>query len=308
MKKYIRERLLGAGAIAAGFAKAGEISAEASSEYEKWIGEGCHGEMGYLERHAALRRHTDHVLPRAQTVISVAFSYVPEEYRPETDATVASYAYGEDYHKVLREKLKPTVDDFKQRYGGSWRICIDSAPVAERYWAIKAGIGKRGLNGAVIVEGCGPMSFLVEILTTLEISSDVPSEEWCERCGKCLIVCPGQALKGDGSMDARKCINYLTIEKKGEFSEEEKMILRSGHGHLFGCDRCLRVCDSGIKKPGRNEIKTLESFLLQKDIRELTPEKLVKIGRDEFEKKYCNSALGYSGYDKLIRNAKNLRD
>lgn len=301
MKERIRERLLKSGALAVGFSKAGALPEEVDSQYASWIEEGFNGEMGYIARHRQLRAHTDNVLRGAETVISIAFSYVPEEFMPESGASVAAYAYGEDYHNVLRKILAPVVDEFKKEYGGDWRICIDSAPVAERYWAMKSGVGKRGLNGCVIVEGAGPMNFLVEVLTTLALAPDETSEGWCSKCGKCLKVCPTGALRGNGTMDARLCINYLTIEKKGEFTQEEKVIL-NGNATLLGCDRCLRVCGEG-KPDSKN---TFPEFRLSNSIRFISGEELERMDAKEFKEKFGSSPLGYSGLERLLRNYKLL--
>lgn len=320
MKENIRKTLLDAGAAAVGFARAGEISSDASKSYEKWVEEGCHGEMEYLRRHESLRKTTDFVLPEAQTVISLAFDFTPREWREKEKGYVSAYAYGKDYHNVLRALLKSVVAEFKQNYGGKWRVCIDSAPVAERYWAMRGGIGCRGLNGALIVDKVGPFCFLVEILTTLHLEPDEPSEKWCLKCGKCLSVCPSGALKGDGTMDARKCINYLTIEKMGEFSEEERESVRRGDGSLFGCDRCYRVCPMWCSRENRSpdtfyrenpygekmERYLITDFVLSDSIRNLTPEKLLAMDETAFNKEFKNSPLHYAGYHRLLRNAKAL--
>lgn len=241
MKEKIREALLQSGAGAIGFAKAGEIDPEVSREYEEWIGEGCHGEMAYLERHIPLRRHTDHVLPEAETVISLAFSYAPRQWRDLSLPTISAYAYGEDYHLVLRDLLNPIVKSLKEDFGGKWRICIDSAPVAEKYWAVKSGVGVVGLNGAVITQEAGSLCFLVEILTTLSLPADAEAQGSCLECGACMAICPARAIQGDKTIDARKCINYLTIEKKSEFTPSEAEFLNN-FPSIRGCDRCLRVC------------------------------------------------------------------
>lgn len=297
MKEEIRVKILQTGAVAVGFAKAGEIDPEVHKDYVKWIEGGNHGEMGYLERHVVLRRNTDHVLPGAKTVISVAFSYAPDEWLPKDRPMIAAYAYFEDYHEYLREILKPVVKGFQERFGGKWRICVDSAPVSERYWAIKSGIGKRGKNGSIIVEGCGGLCFLVEVLTTLEIEADKPSERECNGCGLCVKLCPSGALKGDGSIDARRCINYLTIEKKGEFSDEEKEILSQGKGFLYGCDICVRQC------PENKNIKKSQ-LPKNKEIELLTPDKILKLDDKKIKTILAGSPLLYAGVDKLKRNAR----
>lgn len=300
IKEEIFNSLLDAGASAVGFAKAGKISSEVETQYKNWIGEEFHGEMGFLERHIPLRQHTDNVLQGAKTIISLAFSYVPAEWKT---LSIAAYAYGEDYHNVLRKILRPIIKDFQDKYGGKWRVCIDSAPVAERYWAVKSGIGKRGVNGSIIVEDCGSLGFLVEILTTIEIEPDKPSIEKCDSCGACIKICPGKAIKGDGTIDARKCINYLTIEKKGDFTEKEKMTVSSNEGHLFGCDLCLRVCphNIGLAPSGINE------FNYSEEIRKLTPLDIINMGKDEFKDLFSKSPLLYAGYEKLVRNAQTLK-
>lgn len=298
MKEKIRKRFLTEGADAVGFAKAGEIDHAIHSHHLQWIAERNHGEMSYLERHLPLKLHTDNVLPGAKTVISLAFSYVPSEWRSDNLPYIASYAYGDDYHDVIRERLSPIVEEFKDTYGGKWRICIDSAPVAERYWALKSGVGKRGMNGSVIVEGCGSLCFLTEILTTLELPPDKPSNDTCGECELCLRECPTRALKGDGTMDARRCINYLTIEKKGDMTEEERKMIKADTGFLFGCDKCLKVCPHNPDYP-RNKVV----FPLRNEIRGLSAEKILESDEKDFKDLFKNSPLLYAGFSRLRRNA-----
>lgn len=135
---------MSAGAEAVGFAKASRIPDAVAQQYESWIGEGRHAGMDYLRRHAELCIDPRALLEDAATVVSVAFSYVPTRRRDPGLPVVACYAYGEDYHDVIRRRLGEAVETMKSRFGGSWRICVDSAPIAERYWAMAAGIGKRG--------------------------------------------------------------------------------------------------------------------------------------------------------------------
>lgn len=306
MKEEIRKNLLSAGVAAVGFSRAGKVEDEVTLKYDEWIAEGFHGEMEYLRRHAPLKRTTNNVLPGAKTVISLAFSYFPDEWRDETLPYVSAYAYSEDYHIVLRERLRPIVEGFKLKYGGIWRICIDSAPISERYWALRSGIGRRGLNGAVIVDGCGAFAFLVEILTTLELDPDTSSEEKCMGCRKCIDVCPSGALCGDGTMDARRCINYLTIEKKGDFSDEEKNLLREGNGYLFGCDKCLRICPHNSLSTHNSEIKKSQLFKMSESIRKANLSEFLQMDGDSFKSKFNRSPLQYAGYPILRRNSETL--
>lgn len=299
MKEEIRAKLLSLGASAAGFAAAGAIDDGCHAKYASWIGEGYNGKMRYLERHTELRRHTDHVMDGAKTVISLAFSYVPEEWLSLNRPLVAAYAYGKDYHIVLRNLLKPATEEFKKVYGGKWRICIDSAPMAERYWALKSGIGRLGKNGNVIVEGCGSLCFLTEILTDREILPDVPSEGKCMQCGACRKVCPGKAILEDGTIDARRCINYLTIENTDDFSDEEIKILSRGSGHILGCDRCLRVC------PHNKDVwpTKISEFKIHPQIKNRNlQDEIQGMSEESFNKKFSEMPLKYVGLARLKRN------
>lgn len=302
MKNFIKNKLLESGAVAVGFARAGELPQEVHTQFQDWLDKGFHGEMAYLQRHLSLRSHTDSVLPGAATVISLAFCYAPAEWPEESQPKIAAYAYGQDYHNIIRERLQPVIAELSGQFGGKWRLCIDSAPVPERYYAIKSGIAKRGLNGSVIVDGSGSFCFLAEILTTLSIDPDTPSQETCAACGLCLSSCPANALRGDGTVDSRLCINYLTIEKKTEFTEEEKLLLKRGQ-HLYGCDTCLRVC------PHNQELlkDSLPEFNLSEEIKNLSPETVMNMTEEEFKRKFRKSPLLYAGYSRLYRNAKAIK-
>lgn len=238
-----RERLVGlvkeAGADAVGFAEALPVDEEEWKRFEAWLDAGFHAGMGYMENHKELRRDPGKLMPGARTVVSMAFNY----RQPNPIRGVATYALGQDYHKVLRRRLKSVVKSMKTEFGGEWRICIDSAPVLERYWAVKCGIGYRNeVNGNIIVPGIGSMVFLAELITTLKL---IEGEEkplapavW-EKSGLPNInVCRSGALKPGGLIDSRRCINYLTIEHRGELSVEQKEIVGD---HFFGCDVCLRL-------------------------------------------------------------------
>ena len=175
-KEGIRTLLISSGAAAVGFARAGSITEERSILFRRWVESGSAAGMDYMRRHTPLRDTTESVLPGAATVISLAFGYASEAERDPALPSVSRYAWGQDYHDVLREALKESVAKLTEIYpGAGFRVCIDSAPVDERYWALEAGIGIRGRNGSVIVDGCGGYNFLVELLTTLEIEPDDPS-------------------------------------------------------------------------------------------------------------------------------------
>lgn len=307
MKEEIRKILLETGALAVGFSKAGETDPLVNSQFSDWINQGYHGDMTYLVRHIPLRQNTDSVLPGAMTVVSLSFGYPMNETGNPEFPYISSYAFLDDYHVTLRKHLEKTLDALRKSYGGKWRLCIDSAPVSERYYAIKSGIGRRGLNGCVIVDGAGCFNFLVEILTTIELSPDSSSVLTCCQCGECIKVCPSQALNGDGTMDARRCINYLTIEKKAELSENDKNILKQDKGYMLGCDKCLKVCPHNKIKISNNH--SYRKILTENAaVRYLTPTRIIGMEEEEFNQKFADSPLKYVGLPRLKRNARILLD
>lgn len=307
MKDRIKNSILKAGAESVGFAQAGEIDSEVHTQFEEWATSTDSGDMNFLRRHVPLRFHTDYVLPGAKTVITVAFNYRPSRKRRKDLPFIASYAYGDDYHIVCREILKPLVKEFEASYGGNWRICIDSAPIAERYWAVKAGLGKILKNGNILVKSKNSMCFLVEILTTLEINPDpVPQDEIfcreCLECNLCTTACPGSAIKGDGTIRAQNCINYLTIEKKSDLSQEDKKIINKSKGFLFGCDICQKVCPLN-QEPSS---ETNDAFLLNEEIATLTPAKILEMTPQEFKTCFQRSPLLHASHSVLTRTALTL--
>lgn len=309
IKEIIRVRLIESGAVAAGFAKASEISPECVLQYEEWLAAGKNAGMDYLARHAPLRIHPKYVLESAKTVISVAFNYHQPILRKKELPVIAEYAYGKDYHDVIRKKLTDVVNGLKNELGGDWRVCIDTAPIAERWWAIQSGIGRKGKNGTIIIDGFGTYCFLAEILTSIEIEADLPSGNVCNECGACIKVCPTGALGKDGTIDSRHCINYLTIEHKGEWNEagKEAMHTSAGKKSLYGCDICRKVC------PHNNDAvsTSIDEFLPNERILNISKEDIIKkngetINKEDFSTLMKGSAMKRCRLEGMIRNAKNL--
>lgn len=249
---YIRRLLIEAGAVAYGITPAEPVSEEEWLRFEKWISCGYHAGMKYMENYPEIRRDPRLLLEGAVTIISLAYNY--RQPNPQSKR-IATYALGQDYHKVIRKRLKRVVSQMKECFGGAWRICIDSAPILERYWAQKTGMGTRSdRHGNIIIPGVGSMVFLAELVTTLELkpqhavlvetslSKDSPGNKVSE-CRK--RGCPTGALLDSGVVDARKCINYLTIEHGGPLSEGEKSLVGDA---FFGCDRCLRVAEENKRE------------------------------------------------------------
>lgn len=245
MVERLRRLLIEEGACAAGIAVAQPVDEETRRLFKQWLADGKQAGMDFLASNQELRFDPCLLLEGARSIISVAYNY----RQPNPLAGVATYALGLDYHQVLRERLNRVVEKLKDDFGGEFRICIDSAPVMERYWAEKAGVGHRSpLHGNIVVPGVGSMVFLAEIITTLEfepgsygkgrIQAEIKSQDRGENSGK--SPCPCRALEANGIIDSRKCINYLTIEHRGEWDAEQKALMgRPGaDSAVFGCDLC----------------------------------------------------------------------
>ncbi len=234
----------------AGIARA-EPLAEDVKRYQDWVERGMAGAMGYLtDRRAHIRTDPRLLLASARSIISVGKLYNgPEPRSTEMGDSgygwISRYAWGEDYHQVVRAGLEKLIE--KLGAGHESRICVDTAPLLERSYAREAGLGWIGKNTCLINQGMGSWFFLGEILTSLEISPDSPPPDHCGTCTRCIEACPTQAIPPEGyQIDARRCISYFTIELHGPVPEE----MRAGIGqHVFGCDICQDVCPWNHQAP-----------------------------------------------------------
>ncbi|MCW5555754.1 MAG: tRNA epoxyqueuosine(34) reductase QueG [Verrucomicrobiae bacterium] len=243
MKEMLRQR-----ARALGFDDCRFTTADppaSAAHFQAWLDAGRHGEMAYLQRNAARRLNPQLVLPGARSVICLAVSYdsaIPKsEIRNPKSGLIARYARFADYHEVLGKRLKHLADFVDQLGGPGTRSLwyVDTGPVLEREFAQRAGVGFIGKHTNVINRKLGNWIFLAEILTTLELSPDVPEKNRCGTCTRCLAACPTNAITAPFQLDAPRCISYLTIELKGPIP----VALRPAIGNrIFGCDDCLAVC------------------------------------------------------------------
>ena len=307
----IRRSLLEAGAIAVGYADAKGVEPSAIDAYKQWLDRGNHAGMAYMERHGELRADPRGLLPEARSVIACAFPFAPASEDDIAPGRIAAYAYGLDYHDVLRGRLQKAIRKIDPSSEAEWRICIDSAPIPERYWAQKAGIGFIGRNGAIIIPGHGSMVFIALILTSLTLPASSPINEKCLGCRRCLEACPGKAIADDGTVDSRRCLSYLTIEHRGPWISPEALSTVStpaGRQCLFGCDICLRVCPHNRQIPS-STIAEFYPLPTLKDLVEETggPEKLqnrcLTMTQEEFSRLFKGSPIKRAKLAGLHRNA-----
>ncbi len=308
-KESIRNTLLASGACAVGFAKAGPVDPAEWNLYERWLSRGDNARMEYMHNYPELRRDPRLLLNGAKTVISLAYSYAPPQWRHKNIGTIAAYAYGRDYHKELRRILKPLLREISSDIPEAhFRICIDSAPVLERYWALKAGIGIKGDNGSVIIPGCGSFVFLAEIITDIGIPADSPSATDCGHCGACRRACPGNAISEEGPIDCRRCISYLTIEHRGDWTLPESiatMQTPAGRNTIYGCDICLRVCPHNRNIPST----PISAFHPSDTMLSLTASDIATLREDsDLRSLLPGSPLNRAGVAGLLRNIRNMKD
>ncbi len=233
-------------ALRLGFQKVGIAAAEASPEeserLKSWISRGFHGSMRWMERTTEKRCDPALVLPGVRSIVSVAMNYYTADQYPDDPAVgkVSRYAWGDDYHEILQERLERLLEAVRHRAPGTeGKLYVDTGPVAEKYWAERAGIGWRGKHTNVITRDFGSWVFLGELLLTVVLECDEPSFDLCGTCTRCLEACPTQAFPAPYVLDANRCISYLTIEHRGEIAKE---LGERFDRWIYGCDTCQDVC------------------------------------------------------------------
>ena len=292
LESFIYKEALHVGFSAVGFAAAGPC--QTFARFQDWLGRGYAAGMHYLERHAELRSNPVLVAPEAKSVIVVAARY------PATAQSqpFSNYARGRDYHDVLRGKLKQLARSLETHCHVPLRarIGVDSAPVLEREWAVRAGLGWIGKQGSLVNPEWGCTLFLGELLVNLELTPSLPMRNKCGACRRCVEACPTGAIQPDGLVDARRCIAYLTIEHKGDIPENLHPLMGAS---LFGCDRCTGVCP--YNRAGVDAV--LPAFNAA-DTSMPTDEQCLALSDADFQKKFQGMAVYRSGLARLKRNAK----
>ena len=279
-----------------GVADAACVDPSWTDSYNRWLDLGLNASMEYLSNYPDLRSNPEGLLPGVSSVIVCAIPYYsPRPAAAPDGSRIASYALGTDYHRAVRRHLRPIAAEIERLFGGQTRICIDSAPVRERYWAVRAGLGGIGLNTHLLIPGAGSMFFLAEILTTARFRPSKPLED--NPCGRCVRACPAGALSAsaDGlpQLDARRCLSYLTIEHRGPFAEGTDL-----HHCLFGCDACALACPLNANPPET----TLAELRPRPEITALTAAQTATMTEADFDRLTQGSPLRRAGLEGLRRN------
>lgn len=286
-------------AASLGFSSLGvaRANADQGAMLQDWLRAGCHGDMLWMERHLPARLDPQRVLPGVRCVIMLTYEYARQDARRASGA-FARYAQGEDYHKILADKLAD-LDETLSFYGGQQRCFCDSGPVSERFFAVQAGLGWIGRHGLLVRPRGGSFCFLSCILTTLDLPIDTPMPPRCGSCHRCEQACPTGAISG-GVCDARKCLSYWTIEAKENIPAQ----IQAAQGmRLYGCDACQEVCPWNSIKPCRAVDPHL---LMPARLATASPAQLAALQQEEFCRFFRQSPVKRIGPQHMLRNLKGL--
>lgn len=281
-----------------GIAKA-EFLEEEAPKLEQWLNQHYHGEMAYMANHFDKRLDPTKLVEGAKTVVSLIYNYYPSERLSESpeDYKLAKYAYGEDYHFVIKDKLKKLLAILQEEIGDfGGRAFVDSAPVMERQWAQKSGLGWLGKNSLLLNRQMGSFFFLAELIIDLEVSPDPPMlKDYCGTCTKCIDACPTEAIVKPGVVNGSQCISYFTIELKEQIPQEVK---GKFDNWIFGCDICQDVCPwNRFSKPHNEPL-----FEPHPDLKDMAKKDWEEITAETFNRVFKKSALKRTKLTGLLRN------
>ncbi len=301
MESFIREKARELGFSACGFTDCSDLLSE-QSLFEQWLSEGRQADMAYLERHMDIRFHPSLLAEGCTYVVVALLNY----HRPESALAsksaykVAEYAWGMDYHKVMREKLHALAQCIQGLSKGvRTRCCVDTAPVLEKALAIRAGLGWRGKNSLLVTEQ-GSKYFIGEVFHSLPLCSDTPQANACGSCTACVEACPASALSETGTLDARRCLSYQTIERKNLLLP---VGIQGAQGEaVFGCDACQNACPYNREAP----VTQVAEFLQDPPWTSWTDADWQSLRAADFERYFADSALQRIGYEKLMENIRSV--
>ena len=278
-----------------GISKA-EFLEEEAPRLESWLKNGMHGKMEYMENHFDKRLNPTLLVDDAKSVVSLLYNYYPEQTQNTDAPKISKYAYGKDYHEVIKEKLKEFLNTLKEKIGDvNGRAFVDSAPVLDKAWAKKSGLGWIGKNANLINKQQGSFFFIAELIIDIELEYDGPIQDYCGTCTKCIDACPTSAIVEPFIVDGSKCISYLTIELKDAIPNEFKNKMDNW---AFGCDVCQDVCPWNRFSMPHNETQ----FDNQTGLLNFTTDEWYELTEETFNTIFKQSAVKRTKYKGLKRN------
>lgn len=279
-----------------GIAKADFLEEEAP-RLEEWLKRGYQGQMSWMENHFDKRLDPRKLVEGARSVVSVLLNYYPEETQQDPDAPkLAKYAFGEDYHFVIKRKLKDLLRFIREEIGEvDGRAFVDSAPVMDRAWAAKAGLGWQGKHTLLLTKGAGSFYFIGELIIDLELEADAPVADHCGSCTRCIDACPTDAIVAPNLLDSNKCISYLTIELKDQIPARFRDEME---GWAFGCDICQDVCPWNRFSSPHQE----EAFEPHPELLAMNEGDWQEITEETFKRVFKKSAVKRAKYQGLKQN------
>jgi epoxyqueuosine reductase len=298
--QFIKAESKRLGFLSCGISKAGFLEEEAP-RLENWLNQNRHGEMQYMENHFDKRLNPTLLVDHAKSVISLLLNYYPSDFQNEDSYKISKYAYGQDYHFVIKEKLKELLHSIQTEIGEvSGRAFVDSAPVLDKAWAAKSGLGWIGKNSNLLTQKVGSFYFIAELIVDLELDFDNATTDHCGTCTACIDACPTEAIVAPYVVDGSKCISYFTIELKENIPTAMKGKMDDW---MFGCDVCQDVCPWNKFSKAHSE----PLFSPNLDVLSFSKKDWEEITADTFQKVFKNSAVKRTKLEGLQRNINFLK-
>jgi len=297
--ELIKQEAVRLGFDACGIATATQLDDDAR-RLEQWLSKGFQGSMQYMENYFDLRIDPRKLVPGAKSVITLLLNYYPQEQQQPNAPHIAKYAWGVDYHYVIKDKLNQLLAYVKEHIGNvDGRGFIDSAPVLERAWAMRSGLGWVGKNGNLLTKHSGSFFFIATLITDLQLTPDAPfGTDYCGTCTRCMDACPTDAIIAPGEVDGSKCISYFTIELKDTLVPDA--FLGKTDNWMFGCDVCQDVCPWNRFSKANNE----SAFTPIPEILNLSLQEWEDMSEETFKKVFKNSPLKRAKWQGIQRNIK----
>lgn len=294
--KLIKDKAKQLGFSACGVSKVACLDDEAIY-LKKWLNNGMNAGMQYMQNHFEKRINPKKLVNGVKSIISVLLNYYPEQKQNADSLKISKYAYGKDYHIVVKDKLYKLLSYLKEYdKSTSGRAFVDSAPVMDKAMAVRAGLGWIGKNSCLINKNLGSFVFIGELFLNIDLNYDKPEKEYCGTCTKCIDACPTKAIVSPGVVDSRKCISYYTIEHKGDIPVEFK---GKFNNWVFGCDTCQDVCPWNKKKA---KITDIPEFEIIPQLSDFSKDSFEEFSEETFRKVFKDSPIKRVKYKGLKRN------